>query len=99
MHFLTFDLTDSTDDITTLEAMASTPAEQHEAVMAEVRQALSWAERNFPHTRGPVDEGMDWDHDLQVSVEEGQWHVVTLTLTGSQRFVDEFFAAFGGPPD
>jgi len=42
---------------------------------------------------------MDWDHDLQVNVEGGQWHAVTLTLTGSPRFVDEFVAAFGDPRD
>jgi hypothetical protein len=35
------------------------------------------------------------DHDLQVTVEEGGWHTVTLTLTGTRRFVETFFAAFG----
>jgi hypothetical protein len=40
---------------------------------------------------------MDWDHCLQVTVEDDLWHAVTLTLTGSQRFVEEFLATFGGP--
>lgn len=96
MHYLTFDLTESTDGITTLDAMASTSAEQHAAVMAEAQQVLDWARQRFPHTHGPVDEGMDWDHDLQVSEEGGgRWHTVTLTLTGSPRFVEAFLAAFG----
>ena len=95
MHYLTFDLTESTDGVTTLDAMASTAAGQHAAVMAEAQQVLDWAWRHFAHTHGPVDEGMDWDHDLQVSVEEGgRWHTVTLTLTGSPRFVEAFLAAF-----
>jgi hypothetical protein len=65
--------------------------------MEEVQQVLAWAQRRFPHTHGPVDEGMDWDHDLQVKVEDGDWHAVTLTLAGSERFVEEFVAAFCSP--
>ena len=38
---------------------------------------------------------MDWDHDLQVQVEDGAWHTVTLTLTGSARFIDAFGLRFG----
>jgi len=99
MKYLTFDLSDSTDGITTLEASASTNAAQHAAVLAEAQQVLDWAWRRFPHSHGPVDEGLDWDHDLQVSIEDGDWHAVTLTLTASQHFVDAFFAAFGEPQD
>jgi len=99
MHYLSFDLSDDAEGITTLEAMASTSTEQHAAVMAEVQQVLDWAWQRFPHTHGSADDGMDWDHDLQVSVEGGDWHAVTLTLTGSQRFVEEFFAHFGDPRD
>jgi hypothetical protein len=99
MHYLIFDLSDDAEGVSTLEAMASTSAEQHAAVMAEVQQVLDWAWQRFPHTHGPADEGMDWDHDLQVSVEDGRWQVVTLTLTGSARFVEEFFAAWGSPDD
>ena len=99
MNYLSFDLSDNDEGVTTLEALASTSAAQHAAVMAEVQQVLDWAWQRFPHTHGAADDGMDWDHDLQVHVEgdahAGQWHAVTLTLTGSQRFVDEFFAAFG----
>ena len=98
MHFLTFDLGEAGDGITTLEAMASTPAGQHAAVMAEVQQVLHWAWHHFPHSHGPADEGNDWDHDLQVTVEDGGWWAVTLALTGSPRFVAGFLAAFGEPP-
>ena len=97
MRYLTFDLSDDAEGVTTLDAMASTTAEQHVAVMAEVKQVLDWAWQRFPHTHGPADEGMDWDHDLQVNAEAGGWHTVTLTLTGSRRFVEEFFEAFGDP--
>jgi hypothetical protein len=46
-----------------------------------------------------VDDGLDWDHDLQVQVEDGDWHVVSLSLAGSPRFVAAFVAAFGQPQD
>lgn len=94
MHYLSFDLSENTEGVTTLDAMASSTAAQHAAVMAEVQRVLDWAWQQFAHTHGPVDEGMDWDHDLQVSVEDDRWHVVTLTLAGSAAFADAFLARF-----
>jgi len=95
MDYLHFDVSDNADGILTLEALASTPADRHAAVLAEVQQVLDWARARFPHTHGRADDGMDWDHDLQDSVEPGGWHAVTLTITASERFADEFLAEFG----
>lgn len=95
MPYLSFDLTDGTDAITTLDAIvSSTDPAQHAAVLAEAEHVLRWCRAEFPHSHGPVDEGMDWDHDLQVRLEDGRWHTVTLTLTGSPRFIEAFRAAF-----
>lgn len=99
MKHLDFELSESTDGVATLEAMASTTAERHAAVLAEVRQVLDWAWRHFARSHGPAEDGMDWDHELQVRVEDGRWHAVTLTLTASPRFVEAFLAEFGGRPD
>ena len=99
MHYLNFDLAEVADGVCALEAMASTTAAQHPAVMAEVRQVLDWAWREFPDTHGPIDDGMAWDHDLQVTIEDGGWHRVTLTLTGTGTFVEEFLAVFGSAAD
>ena len=95
MDYLTFALDEVDDGVATLEAMASTRAVQHAAVMAEVQQVLDWAWHQFPDSHGPIDDGMHWDHDLQVTIEAGGWHTVTLTLTGTGRFVEEFIAVFG----
>jgi len=95
MDYLTFALDDVDDGVATLEAMASTRAAQHAAVMAEVQQVLDWAWRQFPEAHGPIDDGMQWDHDLQVTLEAGGWHTVTLTLTGTEPFVEEFLVEFG----
>lgn len=99
MDFLTFDLTEVDDGVSSLEAMASTAAEQHAAVMAEVQQVLDWAWDRYPGSHGPIDDGMDWHHDLQVTVEDGGWHTVTLTLTGTEGFVQAFLATFGSIAD
>jgi hypothetical protein len=99
MDFLSFDLTEVGDGASSLEAMASTGVDQHMAVMAEVQQVLDWAWSRFPRSHGPIDDGFDWDHDLQVTIEDGGWHTVTLTLTGTDRFVGEFFVKFRDAED
>lgn len=99
VRYLTFDLSDAGDDIAILEAMASTTAAHQPAALAEAQQVLDWAWQQFPHTHGPLDDGMDWDHDLQVQVEDSAWHTLTLTLTASPRFAEAFIATFGDPRD
>lgn len=95
MRYLTFDFSEGADGVTTIEAMASTTAADHRAVMAEVQQILDWAWQSFPHTHGSADDGADWDHDVQVNVEDAQWHAVTLTLTASAPFLEDFLVEFG----
>ena len=99
MDYLTFDVQEVEGGVSTLEAMASTAADQHAGVMAEVQQVLDWAWRRFPDSHGPIEDRMEWDHDLQVVIEGGKWHTVTLTLTGTGRFVEEFIATFGSAGD
>ena len=50
--------------------MAPTALEQHAAAMAEVQQVLNWAWLWYPGAHGPTDDGNDWDHDLQLTVED-----------------------------
>lgn len=99
MNYLRFDSSDGGDGVTTFEAMAATSADQHAAVMAEVQQVLDWAWCHFPRSHGPTELGLDWDDDLQVRLEAGGWHAVTLTLTGSPAFAEAFFAEFSDPAD
>lgn len=94
LHYLVFDRSETDDGLIVLEAMASTRAEQHAAVMAEVQQVLDWAASRFPHGHGPVEDGGDWHHDLQVHEEAGGWRTVTLTLAASAAFAQALEAAF-----
>lgn len=92
MHYLTFDVTDSSDDILTLEAMTSTREAEHAAVMAEVEQVLAWARSEFGGRHGPVEDGNAWDHELLVQHEDGGWVTVTLTLSASAEFAEAFLS-------
>lgn len=95
MRHLVFDITDSTDAILTLEAMASTRAAAHAVVMAEVAELLAWARAGFGGREGPVEDGYAWDHELLVQQEAGGWVTVTLSFSASEEFAAAFQAAFG----
>ncbi len=94
MDFLSFRLEEVDDRVSSLEAMASTRIDLHATVMAEAQAVLDWAWCNFPSGHGQVDDGADWDHDVQVLVEDGGWQTVTVTFTGTARFIEAFLAAF-----
>jgi hypothetical protein len=100
LHYLSFDLSEGNDGVTTLEALASTAsAAQHAEVMLEVQQVLDWAWAHFPHTHGPVEHGMDWDHELQVREEAGGWREVSLTFSASAPFAEALKAEIGTEAD
>jgi len=94
LRLLTLDVGDNDEGVVTIEALASTPAAQHAAALAEAHAILAWAWREFPHTHGPADDGGEWDHDLQAGDEGGGWHAVALTLTGTPEFARAFADAF-----
>lgn len=63
--YLDFDYAEDSEGLGTLEAMASTWPEQVPAVQAEIARVLDWAHATFADRRGPLEEGGDWDYDLQ----------------------------------
>ncbi len=95
MRYLHFDLSEGSDETFTLDAMASTRAAEHAAVMAEVDQVLAWARAEFGGRQGPVEDGCAWDHELLVQHEAGQWITVTLSFSASLEFVEAFLPVFG----
>lgn len=95
LRYLTVDLTEGSDDVLTLEAMASTREAQHAVVMAEVDQMRAWARRQFGGRQGPVEDGHAWDDELLVQREADGWITVTLTLSASPEFAEAFMAVYG----
>jgi hypothetical protein len=97
LNYLDFDYSEDTEGIGVFDAMATVRPEQLAAVQAEVAQVLDWAHA-FPGPRGPVEEGGEWDYDLQDVQEAGaQRRTVTLSISGSPAFCAAFREAFDLP--
>jgi hypothetical protein len=65
LHYLDFDYSEDAEGAGSFDAMASALPAQLPALQAEVARVLDWAHRDYAGTRGPLDEGGDWDYELQ----------------------------------
>ncbi|MBO9514149.1 MAG: hypothetical protein J7549_08535 [Variovorax sp.] len=63
--YLDFDYSEDTEDTGVFDAMASVGPAQLAALHAEVAQVLGWAHAAFAGRRGAMEEGGEWDYDLQ----------------------------------
>lgn len=94
LQFLIFDASDDGEGTGSWEAMASVRAADLPAVLAEVQTVLDAANSDAPGPRGPLDEGGAWDTDQQLTVD-GEWHMVSLTLTGPWDWGDALMRRIG----
>ena len=69
LHYLDFDYSEASDGNATWDAMASVTAAQWSALLAETAQVLDWAHREFGDQRGALEDGAEWDYDLQAIAE------------------------------
>lgn len=65
LDFLDFDFSEDADGLGSFDAMASATTAQLAALQAEVLRVLDWAHGEFAGARGPLDEGGEWDYELQ----------------------------------
>ncbi|MDL5037687.1 hypothetical protein [Comamonas resistens] len=72
LDYLEFDYSEDEEGTGTWDAMASVRAERVPALAAEIAELLRWALRQFAGRQGAVEEGMDWDYDLQSQDDEGR---------------------------
>ena len=96
LRWLEFDYSDGDDGTGTFDAMASVPLHQVPDVQADVDAALAWAESAFAGRRGPVEEGGEWDADLQVVDEPGNppRRCFSLSISGTRAFCRAFGEQF-----
>jgi hypothetical protein len=92
LSYLIFDASDDGGGTGSWEAMASVRAPDVAAVLAEAQQVIDAAQAQSPGPRAPLDEGGAWDALLQLQ-PEGDWTVVTLTLTGPWEWGEALLAA------
>ncbi len=76
LQYLDFDDSEDGHGHGTFEAMASVPSARLPALQAEIAQVLDWAHANFPGQRAPLEEGGEWDYQLD---SQQEW-VVPETL-------------------
>lgn len=68
LDYLDFDYHEDTAGLGCFEAMASVGPAQLPALHAEIVEVLDWAHAAFAD-RGPLEDGHDWDCELQGTVE------------------------------
>ena len=64
LHYLDFDISEDADGSAVFDAMATVSATQLKGLWAEVSAVLGWGHRHFPGARAPLEDGGDWDFQL-----------------------------------
>jgi len=71
LQYLEFDCSEDTEGTVCWDALAHPVAAHTPALLREVTQLLVWASRLGLSGPGPLDEGADWDFDLQAKLHTG----------------------------
>lgn len=99
LSYLDFDFSEDTEGVGVFDAMATVGPPHLAAVNAEVEQVLAWANAAFTGRRGPVEDGGEWDYDLQAWQEPATagapLQTVTLSISGTAAFCAAFRDEFG----
>lgn len=69
LQYLDFDYHEDAQGHGTFEAMASVPAQRLPALEAEIVRVLDWAHAGFAGQRAALDEGGEWDYQLEAQQE------------------------------
>ena len=70
LRYLDFDHSEDGEGTGTWDALASVTPAHWEALRTELLAVLDWAHQQFAGQRSPLEEGGDWDYDLQ-TLHEG----------------------------
>jgi hypothetical protein len=84
LQFLEFDCSEDAEGVVCWDALAQPAARHTQALLHEVEQMLNWAHRWSPRKPGALEDGADWDFDLNlqsnmVSIQV-HWNTPTHTL-------------------
>ena len=99
LSYLDFDTSEDELGWGNFDAMASVLLPQRPALQAELALVLNWAHATFPHQRAPLEDGGEWDYDLQqqsdTSPRGPPRHNLTLSISGTPQFCAAFKEQFG----
>ena len=101
LSYLVFDRSEDEDGNVNWDAMASVSASRVPDLVAEVQAVLAWADAHFKCM--PLDDGGDWDLDLQAQDDEGQtlpvhWDAGQLQLAAAGTGRSTLSLSISGTP-
>ena len=79
LDYLIFDYSEDEEGNGTWDAMASVSAARLSALTAEIESVLAWANRAFPGQRAAIEDGGDWDFDLQAQDDSGNSLIAAIS--------------------
>lgn len=94
LDYLLFEASEGDDGTGLFEAMADVPLARAAAVQAEVDTVLAWAHKHFGTARGPIEEGGEWDADLERDDGVAGRAGFTFSVVGTPGFCAAFAQAF-----
>lgn len=68
LQFLDFDRSEDADGVVCWDALAQPDPAFHQALLQEVAQVLVWAHQFDTQGPGPLENGANWDFDLQLTL-------------------------------
>jgi hypothetical protein len=86
LQYLDFDFSEDEHGLGSFDAMASVLPAQVPALHAELTRVLAWACDAF--RKGPLDEGSDWDYDLQLAEDSAAQGHIGFDESSSRLRVD-----------
>lgn len=100
LQWLDFEYSEGDDGVGVFDALASVLPQYASAVRAEIDAVLAWAQAEGGQ-RDPMEEGGDWDAELQASEDTGPpaRHEFGLTITGTPGFCEAFRLRFMAADD
>ena len=96
LRWLDFDYSEDTEGIGTFDAMASSAPAHMADVEAEIAAVIAWAEATFPNGRGVLEDGADWDCDVQeLHEDDDRRRTLVLSISGTAAFCEALRERFG----
>jgi hypothetical protein len=81
LHFLDFDCSEDAEGVVCWDALAEPQAQHHQALLQEVSEVLAWAYRFDAPGPGPLEDGAQWDYDLQATLHDKDQAPVIAQIT------------------
>lgn len=76
LHLLDFDCSEDAEGVVCWDALAQPAPRYNSALLAEVALLLAWSHRFAAQGPGALEDGADWDVDLQVLLHSEAGHPV-----------------------